>query len=207
MGLVRSSIPRSRVPWHRRVRTDRRAIRRWVVVAALAAATGGSVAGSVAGGEASRHRWGTTAPVLVTTSPVVAGDDLAQHTAVRRWPVALVPDGALARLPPGARAAVALPTGTALSTALLAATTGSDVAGRVVVAVPVGGASPSVAEADRVDVWDAATGRARAVARGAVVTAVRGESVELAVADDDVAGLVTAVAVGTVVLVALPPGG
>ena len=153
MGLVRSSIPRSRVPWHRRVRTDRRAIRRWVVVAALAAATGGSVAGSVAGGEASRHRWGTTAPVLVTTSPVVAGDDLAQHTAVRRWPVALVPDGALARLPPGARAAVALPTGTALSTALLATATGPDVAGRVVVAVPVGGASPSVAAWSRRWPW------------------------------------------------------
>lgn len=206
MGPTRSSVPRSRLPWHRRLRTDPRAVRRWLVVLTLAGATAASVAHTAADGRRARREWGRLVPVLVLADPVAAQDAIGSAVALRDWPATLAPDGALTRLPDGARARLALPAGTPLTPALLAAAPGRDRSERAVVAVPRGPASPSVAVDDRVDLWDVSGVRPRAVSRGAWVDAVRGEAVEVAVAAGEVDGVVGAVALGALVLVVTPPG-
>lgn len=207
MGPARSSIPRSRLPWHRRIRTDPRAVRRWLLVVVLAAATAAATAQGTAEGRRARQRWGATVAVMVTTGSVAAGEELAPRTEVQQWPVAVVPDGAPTHLPDQARAAVDLPAGTVLSPTLLASATGVDLVDRAVVAVGRDVPAPVLDEQDRVDVWDASATRPRLVARGAVVTALRGGAIELAVEHGDLAGVVTAVALGAVVLVSVPAAG
>lgn len=206
MGPTRSPVPRSRVPWHRRLRTDPRAVRRWLVVLALAGATAASVAHAAADGRRARREWGRLVPVLVLVAPVAAEDPLDAAAVLRDWPATLAPDGVLTRLPPGARARLALPAGTPLTAALLAAAPGRDRSDRPVVAVPRLPASPAVAVDDRVDLWDVSGVRARVVSRGAWVTVVRGEAVEVAVAADDLDDVVGAVALEAVVLVKAAPG-
>lgn len=206
MGSTRSSVPRSRLPWHRRLRTDPRAVRRWLVVLALAGATAASVAHTAADGRRARREWGRLVPVLVLVAPVAAEDPLDAAVAVRDWPATLVPDGVLTGLPDGARARLALPAGTPLTATLLAEAPGRDRSDRPVVAVPRLPASPAVAVDDRVDLWDVSGVRARVVSRGAWVTVVRGEAVEVAVVADDLHDVLGAVALEAVVLVKAAPG-
>jgi hypothetical protein len=180
-------------------------VRRWLLVLVLASATALSVAHTMARGRRAQRDWGATVPVVVVSTPVDAGQTLAAATRVRSWPVALAPAAALTQLPRGARARVALPTGTPLSPSLLLGAAEADLSDRVVVAVPHRPEMPAVAVNDRVDLWDASTPRPRVVGADAVVTAVRGEAVEVAVSGDDLRGVVGAVALGSVVLVVVSP--
>ena len=76
----------------------------WMVVAAVAA--GGAIAtASVLGGvDDERVRWGETAVVVVTTRDVTAGEPLAGRTAEHRYPIAMIPPGAVPSLDAGVAA-------------------------------------------------------------------------------------------------------
>ncbi|HEX2578079.1 MAG TPA: hypothetical protein VHK88_17150, partial [Aquihabitans sp.] len=120
MGRVRSAVPRSRLPLHRRPFADPAALRRWALVAALAIVTTALVSHALSGAEDARRRWGETRTVLVVDRAVAAGDPLAGAVARRVWPVGLVPAGAVVVLPDGAEAAGAAGAGTPLTDALVA---------------------------------------------------------------------------------------
>ena len=94
MGFIRSSIPKSTLPWHRRLRSDRRSAWRWAVTVALAVLAAGTVRVAVADTEAARRHWGDTVPVLVTSSAVEAGASITSQTSIRRLPLGAVPEGA-----------------------------------------------------------------------------------------------------------------
>lgn len=216
MGRVRSSIPRSRVPLHRLLRTQPALLRRWLVVAALAGLSGQAVAASVDAARRAERSWGATRPVLVTAGPVARGGTLTGQVREVAWPVALVPDGALADLPPEARAAARLGRGVPLTAEVLA-TTEPD-GGRARVAVPAGPAALPVVDGDVVDVWSTAAGgftasgtpgRARTdrVARSAVVVDVvaDGQVVVVAVRPQEAEAVARAVGSATVVLTGAAP--
>lgn len=211
MGRVRRSIPRSRVPLHRQLRTNPEAVRRWLLVVVLAGCTAVAVGRSIAAGEAARARWGETSPVLVVVAPVAPHDPFDGKLASRRWPVLLVPDGAVADLPPGARAAGTLGVGMPVTQdAVLTPGAPGDDAARIRVAVPLGPGSLTVEEGRRVDLWStvdpALTGageagriRTERVAEGAVVVAGSDDRrLVVAVEREEAEAVVEAVAVSTV---------
>ena len=207
MGRIRASVPRSRSPLHRRPFADPAALRRWLLVAALAAGTGLLVSRAVASAESARHRWGDTRTIQVAARARAAGEPLAGAARPERWPVGLVPEAALAEVPPGARAAGPIDAGAPLTAALVAE---ADDAGRRRVAVPVGTAPLPLDAGDRVDVWattDPSVGdgglETRRLAAGAVVAWADHVSVVVAVAPDEVADLAEAAALATITLVAV----
>jgi Flp pilus assembly protein CpaB len=207
VGRIRSSVPRSRLPLHRRPLADPAALRRWLVVLALAAATGLAVSRTLSAAEAARQRWGRTRTVVVATRPLATGDALAGATRTVAWPEGLLPDAAVREVPPGARAAGPIDGGAPLTRGLLA--TGDD-DGRRRVALPVGSAPLPVRPGDRVDVWattDPSLGggtlATRRLAVGAEVTSAGDAAVVVAVAPDEVPDLAEAAALATVTLVAV----
>lgn len=209
MGRVRRSVPRSRVPLHRLVRTSPDVLRRWLLVAGLGGITAVLVATSIGSAEAARSRWGHTTTVLVTTSPVEAGLPLASLVEERQWPAAIAPTDALVEIEPAATAVADLDPGVPL-TASAVRGAGTDGEQRIQVAVPLGTASLSLSEGDRVDLWSTAdpsvsgVGGSRAavterVAVGAVVaTDSSAHHVVVAVTDDEAAAVVEAIATATV---------
>lgn len=210
MGRVRPSVPRSRLPLHRHLLADPGALRRWLLVAALALATGALTSRLVGAATAARDRWGRTAPVLVVEREVDAGGLLAGAVREARWPVALAPDHAVrpGRLPRDARAAAPLSPGTPLTDPAVAA--GARRAQGHRVPVPAATAASHLEPGDRVDVWatvdpslSGGPVRTRAVARGAVVAANAGDVVVVAVGREEVDEVVAAVALATVTLVAV----
>lgn len=211
MGRVRRSIPRSRVPLHRQLRTSPEVVRRWLLVAVLAGVTALAVGRSIAAGEAARARWGTTRDVLVVVSPVAAHAALDGKLASRPWPEALIPDGALTDVPPGARTVSALGVGMPVTEAVvLGPGSRPDDAERVRLAVPMGPAGMAVDEGQRVDLWSTVdpslTGalggggvRTERVAEGAIVLdGSDGRRMVVAVEATEVEAVVEAVAVSTV---------
>lgn len=208
MGRVRSSVPRSRLPLHRRPLADPRALRRWLLVALLAAVTAAITGSVLSRAESARSRWGSTRPVLVTDRAIEAGDPLAGAVTEARWPRALVPDDALTRLPDEAVAAGPVAAGSAVA-GMLVAERGDPVGpDRRRVALPVGVARLPVAAGDRVDVWatvDPSISGTRLstsrVAVGAVVTEAGAEAVVVAVAADEVPAVAEAAALATVTVV------
>lgn len=208
MGRVRSSVRRSRLPLHRRPFADPAALRRWLLVAALALAAAAVTGSVLTRAESARRRWGTTRPVLVVERELAAGDALADAVTEARWPTALVPAGAVARLPADAVAAGPLAPGSAVAAALVADPGDPLAADRRRVALPVGVARLPVEVGDRVDVWatvdpsisgaELATSR---VAVGAVVTEAGTDAVVVAVDPDEVAAVAEAAALATVTVV------
>ncbi len=216
MGRARST-PRSRVPLHRQLRTDAAAVRRWLLVVALAAATATLVAHSVSRGLEEKERWGSTRAVLVTTTPVDARHHLDGAVRVEEWPVALLPDDAVAELPAGARALAPLPRGLPLTEGAIRPDplTGDEDGGRTRVAVPLGPASMTLREGDVVDLWstrdpsltEPAADRTTRTHRVAVAAVVVGEaserSVTVAVRSGEAEDVVEALALATVTVAAV----
>lgn len=209
MGRVRSPIPRSRLPLHRRVLADPAAVRRWLVVVALAAATAGLTARALAAGEAARTRWGTTRVVLVATRAVRPGEALTRVVRPVRWPLAHVPSRALTHLPAGSRARAALDAGAPVTAAVVTTSMPGAAPGRRRLAVPVGPARLPLRAGDRVDVWatvDPSLARGRLttsrVAVAGVVTSAGPHEVVVAVEPGEVADVAEALARATVTLVA-----
>lgn len=211
MGRVRSSVPRHRLPLHRRALADPAVLRRWLLVAVLATVAAALTGRVVADADAARHRWGDTRAVLVADRPVAAGDPLDAAVSTARWPVALVPSDALDALPDGARAVGPLASGSPLTDVAVAGGPNGGGDGRQHIALPPGLTPLPVSVGDRIDVWatvDAslAEGRpgTRRVADGAEVLATGDDAVVVAVEPAAVGELTEAVALATITLVATP---
>jgi hypothetical protein len=181
------------------------------VVAALAGLSGQAVGASVDAARRAERSWGATRSLLVTVGPVARGAALGDQVRAVTWPDALVPDGALAELPPEARASIPLGRGMPVTAEVL---TASDPDGRDArVAVPAGPAALPVVEGDLVDVWSTSPGgftasgtpgRARTdrVAGAAMVVDVvaDGQVVVVAVRPHEAEAVARAVGSATVVL-------
>lgn len=202
---LRRRVPRSRVPLHRRIRQDPAAVRRWLVVLALAWLLASIVGTARDQADAARARWGRAAAVWVVDRPVRAGEPLGGAVRRTRWPAALVPHAVVAHIPTGARSAGPLDEGTPVTAAVIA----DDGPRRQTVAVPVGEARLPVEAGDRVDVWatsDPATtadgdALTRRVAVDARVASSSDRAVVLEVAPAQVDAVATAAATATVALV------
>lgn len=211
MGRRRATVARSRMSWRHRLVADRARLRWWAAAVAAAALAGLTVQRAVAGGEAARARWGRERVVLVTEREVRAGQPLADAVSERRWPVALVPPRALARLPRSAVAAADLDAGTAVTASALRRP-GRGTAGRRTVAVPLTPAPLPVRPGDEVDAWTTVAAASpdergplpRRVAVGARVVTVDRDAAVLAVRPSDVAATAAAAASGAVILVGTP---
>jgi hypothetical protein len=83
----------------------------WTMVIAVAAASATATASVLRGVDAQRARWGDSAVVLVATRDVAAGESLDGLTAEHRYPIAMVPPGAVTSLDVGAAARHRLGTG------------------------------------------------------------------------------------------------
>lgn len=203
-------VARSRVPWHRRLRRDRAAIRYWLVVAALAWVLASTVGHTVSRADEARRHWGRTTRVWVTTQPLRAGERIDGAVRAERWPTALVSPAAVTTVAPAARAAAALDPGTAL-TKTAVDETGRGGTERRTVAITLPEGRLPVVDGDRVDVWattDPAVdsggrepARARRVATDAQVVSISRSSVVLAVLPAQVPALAEAAATATVTLV------
>lgn len=209
MGRIRRSIPRSRLPLHRRPFADPQAFRRWVLVGLLAAFTALLTGRVVASAEGARQRWGDTRPVLVVDHDVDRGQPLAGRVTVAQWPVGLVPERAVADVDDvGADAVAAGPM--AVGTPLTEQSVGHPaLVGRRRVAIPVGPAALPLEPGDQVDVWattdpSLAEGHltTRRLAASATVTSANAKAVVVALDADEVADVAAAVSLSTVTLVA-----
>ena len=95
----------------------------WTIVVAVAAAGAIATASVLGAVEDERSRWGETAVVLVATRDVAAGEPLSGLTVERRYPVAMIPPGAITTLEPGAAARHGLGAGEIVVDVDVAATT------------------------------------------------------------------------------------
>ena len=95
----------------------------WTIVAAVAAAGAIATASVLRGVDDERARWGDTEIVLVATRDVAAGESLARLIAERRYPVAMIPPGAVESLEVGAAARHRLAAGEIVVDVDVAATT------------------------------------------------------------------------------------
>ena len=68
---------------------------------AVAAATALTTSGLLSDASRARAEWKPTVDVMVTTHQISAGNDLADVTALERWPAALAPVGPWRRSRPG----------------------------------------------------------------------------------------------------------
>jgi len=117
------------LPVRRAARDVRRLVARhpwlyWLMIGALATWAYATVHAQTATADQARTEWGTTTPVLVATTDLRPGDPLAGAVAVRDWPQALAPPGALAEAPPGALTLQFLAAGDIVGSVDLAPTTG-----------------------------------------------------------------------------------
>lgn len=213
----RSPVPRPRPSL---LLALRRRPRLWWLVAALAAAGAGAlVVGAVDRAEAARRAWGEAVPVVVVQRARAAGETLASgDVAVEDRPAAVVPDGALRELEPGAVLRADVIAGEVLVAERLAgAGTSGPVArmpaGTRAVAVPAEpGMVPPVQPGDHVDVLavtalDASgTGaRGQVLVSRALIVAVDERTVTVAVPERDAPRVASALAVGAVVLALAGP--
>lgn len=199
-------IPRSRIPLSARFRSDPGLARRWGTVVVLAAVTTLAAQALISDARSSRDRWGETVPVLVTTGPLAPGDEFTDKVEIVDWPAALVPAGVVEEVPPDARSIAPLGPGLPVTEDLYAS--GAGVEPDPVVAFPWGRATLEVSPGDRVDIWStvdpAISGEplaTRRVVHGGTVVTVDESAVAVAVAPDEVAEAVEAVALATLTVV------
>lgn len=209
MGRPRPLPARSRVPLRRRRPASPRTVGRWAVVAVLSVSLITVVTTSLTRAERERARWGSSAPVLVTSRPVRAGESLDGVVEVRDWPAGLVPEGALTdrdELPAGAVS----PTDRGAGEPITTATSGAaeEAGNQPQVAVPTPGVRPDLAIGDRVSLWatyDPALAGGRPTTRriddDARVTGVHDDAVVVAVDPGDVDEVVESAALATVTIV------
>lgn len=209
MGRIRTRVPRSRLPLHRRLVADPSVLRRYLVVVVLAALTAMLVQRLLAEAERVRHQWGDTRYVMVVSKAIEAGEPLAPATASVRWPVALLPSDPVEDLADGAVAVASLDRGTPLTASLVTSGSATGLDDRQRIAVPIGRAPIPVSKADRVDVWatvdpSLAGGElsTRRVAADAVVVSAGPDAVVVAVEAPEVDDVAEAAALATITLVA-----
>lgn len=198
MSIFRRSRPSAALRWRPSVavRTLRRPLVWWAMVAALALFTAGTINATLSEARAERDRWGSTQTVAIVSRAVPAGDPLASGIEWRDVPRATVPADAVDELSPDATARVALFPGEIVLRARVAGPGSDGLAGRLppetsALAVPVAVGTPPLAIGDVVDVHATPRGFVGAsatttVARRAIVVVVDDASITLAVADDDV---------------------
>jgi Flp pilus assembly protein CpaB len=210
-------VPPRRPPARPLSRLRRRPSAYWVVAGALALLTALVVSRAVGRAEAGAARFGGLRPVAVALTTLPAGATVgAGDVELRPLPAALVPEGALERVPVGAVLADAVHEGEVVLAARLAPAGASRLAaalpaGTRAVAVPVDTALP-VEPGDVVDVLatfdpDLAEGAdpTVAVARGALVVDVAEGAVVVAVTPGQAPRVAFAVAAGAVALAVVAP--
>lgn len=209
-----------------RPRLSRRAVLWYVAAGVLAATTAVAVQSALDRAARAEAAYGQRQTVAVVTRAVEAGAVLAPDDVdARPWPRALVPAGALTRLPVGRTALVDLAPGEPV----LADRVGDEGArgpaallteGERAVAVPLAVPGLPLATGDRVDVLaggapgggpdgdlPVALGGADVVATGATVIRADEEIAVLAVDRAAAADIASALTTGPVVLALRPPGG
>ena len=183
----------------------------WLVVAAAAAITGLVVAAIavMAGGGPSL---GELTPVVVATKPIEAGQPLdGANTETRRYPELVLPPDALAALTGDEVASAALHVGDVVTATRLGGLTIGD---RTEVAVPAHTAMPPLVPGDRVDVLVTLPitdggGQSQAtltVASAAVVTDTAEHAITIAVTDQELLPVASAVIQGSITLALVQPG-
>ncbi len=184
----------------------------WLVVAAAAALTGlvvAAIAGLAGGGPS----LGELTPVVVATQAIKAGQPLNEgNTESRRYPALTLPPGAVAALAGDEVASAALHPGDVVTAARLG---GLAVGDRTEVAIPAHTALPPLAPGDLVDVLvtlpfpdenGAQTQATLTVATAAVVTDKAEHAVTIAVTDEELLPVASAVIQGSVTLALVQPG-
>jgi Flp pilus assembly protein CpaB len=184
----------------------------WLVVAAAAAITGLAVA-AVAGMAGGGPSLGELTPVVVAIQTIEAGQSLDEgNTETRQYPVQVLPPDAIAALSGVEVASTALYPGDVVTTARLG---GISIGDRIEVAVPAHTAIPALAPGDRVDVLvtvpisDEAGTQTQAtltVANGAVVTARAEHAVTIAVTEQELLPVASAVIQGSITLALVQSG-
>ena len=181
----------------------RRPIPWWVAAVLLTVVTTVTVGRATGEAAAERSRWGDERTVVVALVDHEPGDRL--RAELRRLPEAVVPDGALDELAPGATAVSALAAGEVVLGRRVAPDGLSLVAARLPdgtrgVAVPHGIAPLPVEVGDTVDVLASFESETITVATDALVVDVGEDAVTVAVDADDAAGVAYAVTAGVVTL-------
>ncbi len=184
----------------------------WLVVAVAAGITGlvvAAIAGLAGGGPS----LGKLTPVIVATGPIEAGEPLGeQNTEARRYPAQTLPTGAVASLDGDEVASAALHPGEIVTEARLG---GLPVGDRTEVAIPAHTALPPLAPGDLVDVLvtlaiDDESGRQTQatlpVAKAAVVTARAEHAVTIAVTDQELLAVASAMIQGSITLALVQSG-
>lgn len=180
----------------------------WVAAFLLVFVTGATVSSLVGRASAAAARWGSLQPVAVASGPLAAGQVLrAGDVTLQPVPTALLPAGALRRVPVGRALVAPLSKGEILVSVRLAAAGQGGIAallptGARALAVPVGPGTPPLRRGDRVDVL-ATFGQEPtfAVAAGAGVVAVTaGKAVTVALTAEEAPRVAFALAGGTVTL-------
>jgi hypothetical protein len=95
----------------------------WAIVAAVATTGAIATASVLRGVDDERARWGDSAVVLVATRDVAAGEPLADLITEHRYPIAMIPPGAVTSLETGAAARHRLAAGEIVVDVDVAATT------------------------------------------------------------------------------------
>ncbi len=95
----------------------------WTIVVGVAVAGAIATASVLGGVDDERARWGETAVVVVTTRGVTPGEVLAGLTAEHRYPIAMIPPGAVTSLEQGVAARHRLGAGEIVVDVDVAATT------------------------------------------------------------------------------------
>ena len=184
----------------------------WLVVAAAAGITGLAVA-AVAGMAGGGPSLGELTPVVVATQTIEAGQALdEENTETRRYPALVLPPDAISALTGSEAASTALHVGEVVTAARLG---GIPIGDRIEVAVHAHTAMPPLAPGDRVDVLvtlpisdesGAQTQATLTVANAAVVTARAEHAVTIAVTDQELLPVASAVVQGSITLALVQQG-
>lgn len=191
----------------------------WLLTVTVALAVGWIVSTIVADAERTRLAWGTTELVAVARRHLGAGTMIeAGDVQLEERPGALVPDGALAEVPEGRVAAVAIEAGEVVVAARLAPLGLGGLAatlpeGTRAVAIPVeAGLAPPLLVGDRVDVMVALAPEAAGdgppgfvVAADALVVSVDDAAVTVAVTSSAAPRIAVALGHGAVTLALVGP--
>ena len=184
----------------------------WLVVAAAAAITGLVVA-AIAGLAGDDASLGELTPVIVAIRPIEAGEPLTMdNTEVRRYPALTLPTGAVAAFVGDEVASSALHPGEVVTEARLG---GLPIGDRTEVAIPAHTALPPLAPGDLVDVLvtlpipddsGIQTQATLTVANAAVVTDTAEHAVTIAVTNEELLPVASAVIQGSITLALVQPG-
>ena len=184
----------------------------WLVVAMAAAITGLMVA-AIAGLAGGGPSLGEPIPVIVATQPIEAGEPLNMgNTEARRYPALTLPAGAVAALVGDEVASAAIHPGEVVTETRLG---GLPIGDRTEVAIPAHTALPPLAPGDLVDVLvtlpipgDGGT-QAQAtltVATAAVITDTAEHAVTIAVTEQELLPVASAVIQGSITLALVQSG-